>query len=133
MSKIFFGFVVVLTFFTAIPQVRADESYQIHNIVGLWKTLDYPFATTELQINLADDGKALELTYCALGTEFSGECKKSFEYTGVGTYSVTLDGIDVVEGPHSPTPNYKLKVNDKNAQRLSRTWGNQTIGYFRLK
>lgn len=28
----------------------ADEAYQMKNATGLWKTLDYPWATTELLI-----------------------------------------------------------------------------------
>jgi hypothetical protein len=125
--KFLFAF---LLFSTSL--IFANENYQMKNAVGNWSTIDGPFMYYGVAITDAGNGKTLLLNQCEKWElEMTGVCKKIFDYSGTGTYSETLDNLQVNEGTLSPTPKYFIEVDKNNPKILYRTWGNQIIEYFR--
>jgi hypothetical protein len=127
--------IIFLSLTTAVGfSAFASEQYQITNATGIWKASlgSGVFGYFDLFITSSEDGKSLNVEHCTLDIEFSGKCTKYDDVVGVGTYSEATDSIQVAESNGSATPNYSIAIDSESGDHLNRSWGTQTIRYFKF-
>lgn len=111
----------------------ANEQYQMTNAIGVWKaSWGSAFSYFDLLITPSADGKSLKVEHYTLDIEFSGTCTPYDNIIGTGTYSPATESIQITESNSSPTPAYDIKVDPKQSDKLSRSWGTQIINYFKM-
>ncbi len=126
--------VIILPLLLISTFAFADDSYQMKNAAGAWLTTNGTFGYPHLLVKPSLDRKTLTITNCVPWTiDGSGHCEKYNDFVGTGEYSIAADSILVIDSAGSPTPTYVIQVDPNNPDTLSRSWGQETISYSRIK
>lgn len=117
-----------------LEELSDESTYQLNHILGDWDTWDDTiFKNWGIRIFLDQSSNQIRLQYCDLWKlRYTKECHKVLNEEGTLSYSPAHDNLTVIEGPHSPNPQYWVQVNPSNPNKFLRTWGTRKIEYGRI-
>jgi hypothetical protein len=107
-------------------------AYQQDLIIGSWKTLQLPYKYSDMLVTqVFPDLQEVKMVECdPTDLEVNQRCSHTHDYSARGDCGP--DGIQMTEGPGSRDPFFTLKIDESNPNKLTRTWHDELIEYFRV-